>query len=311
VTPGQTYWRCIVPARRLPAKVLAFQRDDVQDTDPVSFPRQEGTAVWCYITHLPKGILMAAMQEQGIRCLVEVDDNYIVGAPHGLSKWTREMYDEHVKYVKFSDGVIVSTENLAGWYSKLNKNVWVCPNSVEPSDWPVPEKKDDGVLRIGWAASHSHIADAPLVRRALRWAAEQKDVEVWVYGIGDAVKFPGRVRKVKWTDNLADYRKSLSLCDVHICPLVPNAWADGKSDVKALEACMAGAWPIVSSAEPYKPWHDRTMVATTAKDWETALRWVVRNREKVPQLAAEARDYVLSERTIEKNVGAWKEAVCG
>src|SRR5690348_12868444 len=88
VTPGQTYWRCIVPARRLPAKVLAFQRDDVQDTDPVSFPRQEGTAVWCYITHLPKGILMAAMQEQGIRCLVEVDDNYIVGAPHGLSKWT-------------------------------------------------------------------------------------------------------------------------------------------------------------------------------------------------------------------------------
>jgi hypothetical protein len=145
----------------------------------------------------------------------------------------------------------------------------------------------------------------------LRWAADQPNVEVWVFGIGDIYKFGGAVKKAPWTDNLDDYRASLGRCDVMICPLIETEWSRYKSDLKAMEAVMAGAWPIVSTATAYRPWHDRTMTCTTAKDWQDAIRWAVRHRDEIPALAAKAREYVLGERTIEKNIHLWKEAVSG
>lgn len=298
-----------------------FDNRDLAEKDgEIIFPRQVGAAVWQFAGNATKGVLMAAMQEQGTRVLMEADDNYIVGADMTGPSWQhrldrtpadRHSYEAHVKLCRFADGIIVSTENLAGWYEGLNDNVYVCPNAIDPVDWPEPAKKDDGVLRIGWAASHSHIVDAPLVRRALAWASEQRNVEVWVYGIGDIVKFPGAVKRVPWTDTLEDYRASLSLCDVHLCPLGETQWAAGKSDLKALESTMAGAWPIVSGATAYKPWHDRTMVCKTAKDWRNALQWCIGHRDEIKGLAAEAMDYVSSHRLMKNTAPLWREAVTG
>jgi glycosyltransferase involved in cell wall biosynthesis len=167
---------------------------------------------------------------------------------------------------------------------------------------------DDGVLRIGWAASHSHFVDAPLVRRAFRWAAQQKNVEVWVFGIGDVYKFGAGVKKVGWTDDQDEYRARQARCDVMVCPLRETEWSRYKSDLKALEAVAAGAWPIVSTATAYKPWHDRTMTCTTAKEWEYALKWVIRHRDEIPSLYAKAREYVVGERLIEKTIDNWRQA---
>lgn len=319
LSPGTNYWRCQVPARHLPGQVLNFEKGDLvsDETYGAIIPRQKGAAIWPFAGNTTRGILMAAQREQGFRVLMEADDNYILGADLRISQWADTVeeadgghsYEAHAKLCKWVDGIIVSTENLAGHYSKLNKNVYVCPNSIDVNDWPEPEKPNDGILRIGWAAAHNHIPDVPLVARALKWAAEQKDVEVYVYGIGDVVKFRGGVQSIPFTDDLAAFRKSLSLCDVHICPVRRTPWSAGKSDIKALEAAMAGAWPIVASAEPYKPWHDRTMTCSSAKDWQRALRWVVLHRDEISQLAAEARDYVLSERTIGDSVHLWREAI--
>jgi hypothetical protein len=98
---------------------------------------------------------------------------------------------------------------------------------------------------------------------------------------------------------------------VHVCPLEETRWSAGKSDLKALEATAAGAWPIVSSATPYKPWHDSTIACTTAKDWLAALKWTVLHRDEIPALAAEARNYVMSERLIEHSKHLWEEAING
>jgi glycosyltransferase involved in cell wall biosynthesis len=262
---------------------------------------------------------MAGIKEQGHRVLMEADDNYVLGVdPRIRGRDWRETiadaqgnhsYEAHTKLCKWVDGIIVSTDNLAAHYSKLNPNIYVCPNSIDPEDWPEPEKPNDGVLRIGWAASHSHLLDVPLIKQAFRWAADQPNVEVHVYGIGDIAKFPGGVKKVGWTDNLTDYRKSLALCDIHVCPLEDTPWSAGKSDLKALEAAMAGAWPIVSTATPYKPWHDRTIACGSKKDWTNALKWAVLHRDEIPALAAEAKDYVTSTRLIEHSKHLWEEAI--
>lgn len=263
---------------------------------------------------------MAAMMEQGIRVLMEADDNYTMPTDGLTGGWVpridrktdRHSYEAHIKLCKQVDGITVSTDNLASYYTKLNSNVYVCPNALDPADWDFPNQKPhDGILRIGWGGSHSHMVDAPLVQKAFRWAADQKDVEVWVFGLGDAAKFPYKVKKAPWTDDQDEYRRLLSTCDVHVCPLYETHWSAGKSDWKALDAAMAGAWPIVSKATAYKPWHDRTMTCETEKDWMTALKWVVRHRDEIPRLAKEAKDYVTSERLIEHTIPLWREAVTG
>lgn len=73
---------------------------------------------------------------------------------------------------------------------------------------------------------------------------------------------------------------------------------------------MAGALPIVSEAEPYRPWFGRVPVAASPDDFVELVQWAYEHRAEVREQAATARAYVLSERTIEESVGRWREA-CG
>jgi len=319
-SPGSYYWRCKTPAKRLPGQVLWFTDSDLaEENGRIVFPRQRGAAIWQFPGNATTGTLIAGMQEEGIRVFVELDDSYLHRPETMSSDWQEELdrspadrysFEAHRRICEFVDGIIVSTPELAELYGQVNPNVHVCPNSMVPEDWPEPAApQEDGVLRIGWPGSHSHLHDAPLVRRAFRWVAEQRNVEVWVVGIGDIYKFPGAVKRVPWIDNQDDYRAALGRLDVIVCPLIETKWSRYKSDLKALEAGMVGAWPIVSTAAPYAEWQHRTMTCTTAKDWEHALRWVVRHRDEIPALAAGTRNYVLSERTIDHSIGRWKEAI--
>jgi hypothetical protein len=323
-TEGSSYWRCEIPARHLPGRVNKLIPADIEETkDGLRFPHQAGqTAIWQFSGSATRGILMAEMQEQGYRVLMEVDDNYLEAAPY-MPAWQIDFarggntedgdlssIAAHTRIAGWCDGVIVSTPFLAERYARVNDQVYVCPNSVDPDDWPDPLPREDDVLRIGWAASHSHFVDAPLARRALKWAVKQPNVKVYL--IGYQPQWRGPFLRVPWTDNLADYCKQLInlKLDVGLCPLLPGVWADAKSDVKALEYAMAGAMPVMSMVEPYRPWFDKSfcLLAKNPKGWENALRWCVLHRDEVRAMAAEARLHVLAERTIRDSIGAWREA---
>lgn len=284
-------------------------------------PRQLGdAAIWSYAGNATRGILMAAQRNAGYKVLLEVDDNYTIGAPqvpgHEHGDWRRKLdrttddkhsNEAHIRLAQIVDGVIVTTEKLAESYRKLNEHVYVCPNSVELTDWEEPEKLDDGVLRIGYAASHSHWWDVAEIERACSWAAHQPRVEVCFFGLRRQWTFPHW--HAEWVSDLPAYRRSLQRLDVGLCPLRPNPWIDCKSDIKAMEYAMAGALPIVSNTVPYEPWLERVPVATTAKEFLKAVKWAVANRDGVRELAAQAKAYVTSERTIEQSIDTWKEAV--
>lgn len=326
-SPGCAYWRCFVPAKQFPGNVIKFKgagpNVDIYETNDgkIVFPRVHGnTVIAQFPGNATGGTLIATMQDEGIRVLVDVDDSYLRYPDVHGGEWQIELdrngatdrfsFEAHARICSWADGIIVSTDTLADEYSHVNDNIWVCPNSVDPDDWPEPEKPDDGILRIGWAASHSHIIDAPLVRRALDWASRQPKVEVYVYGIGERYKFTGAVKKVGWTDDLAEYRRSLARCDIHLCPLIETDWSRHKSDIKAMEAAMAGAWPIVSTATPYREWQDLTIACTSAKQWEQAIKYAVKHRDSIPELAADAKRYVLEKRQIKNSIHLWRDAVC-
>jgi hypothetical protein len=324
-TAGVNYYRADMPAKHLPGKTVRFESRDLQPRgDDYWFPRQEGgTAVWMFPGNMTRAIAMAQMKtELGLRVLVEVDDNYTVSPPMpGLSKWVSHIdrsgqdnhsYEAHGKIVEtIADGVIVSTERLAEVYGRLHESVFVCPNSVDPADWPQeePPHQPDGILRVGWAGSASHGYDLADIRRALDFAARQPDVEVVVMGQLD----PGvKHRRIEWTESLAEYRSSVSQIDVMLCPLRSNAWSDCKSDVKALEAAMGGACAVVSRTEPFRRWWDGDApgyVADSPKDFVKVVKHLVDHRDEVRETARLAREYALTVRNIDRSITAWREAI--
>ena len=75
------------------------------------------------------------------------------------------------------------------------------------------------------------------------------------------------------------------------------------------EQADAGALPICSATANYAAWQDRfTPSPSTPAEWLEAVQWAVANRDEVRELAAEARAYVLAERSIDRTIGLWREA---
>lgn len=329
-TPGTTYVRCFLPARYVNGQCLGLRNYDLDwdhDLDRVIVARQKGnTSVWQFLGDDWRSRIAFALQDQGVRILMEVDDNYT--QPHpvypgqkvawhrtikesqkiGGSGYSNEM---HRRLIPEMDGVIVSTPYLRRIYLEYHDDVFLCPNTVDPDDWTDLAEKDPDVLRIVYSGSKSHIRDTPMVKKALKWASRQKGVEVWLQGVGkDDWTF---AQKQPWSDSLAEYRHHLGRFDVGVAPLVGGEWANGKSDLKALEYAMAGVLPLLALEEPYRPWFDRPeyLVESSEEAWVDKLKWVVRNRDAIPELTRRAQTYVMNERTTEANAWRWRKALNG
>lgn len=265
---------------------------------------------------------MRGMRQLGIPVLVEVDDNYLIPPSHGMSQWAHtratangdHSYQAHMEIVANEcDGVIVSTPFLRDIYRKVNPLVSVCPNAIDPEEWADDGDDSSGRprgdrLTIGYAAPFSHQPDLSLVRRALlskRVVDGGRDFNRVLIG---ELRHPN-AEHVPWTNDLAEYRRNLQLLDVGLCPLKPTAWNRCKSDIKAMEYAMSGALPIVQKAEAYRDWYGIVPTCETAKDWERAVQWCVRNPDRVTEMAKAAKEFVLAEKTINRHIDKWEEAI--
>jgi hypothetical protein len=318
------HWRCDIPARHLPAQSVSLKAslmDWDMEKDQIVLRHHRGVGVWQFLGDDFRSRVAFALQDQGVRTMMEVDDLYLYSPPRSVGSrgaWastpeegrkTGLMYnhEEHRILTPQFDGIICSTESLAREYREFNDNIYVCPNSIDTADWHErPDRKDD-VFRIGYYGGSSHLHDWPLVKKALKWASRQKGVEVVMLGFAP----PGSsYRTYPWTDDLRAARENLYTLDLGVAPLKQGRFSNGKSDIKAMEYAMAGACPLMQQAEPYGPWK-HMFPDLMIEDWEDAIRYCVKNQDECRDYAKMAKTYVLRERTIEKNVHLWKEAILG
>ena len=320
-TPATTYWRCELPAKFLPGRVMPahlcrayvdgdekLQTPDVENGNAiVQFPGDNGTAV-----------VLMALEAQGKKLFVEVDDYYLDSSDqlwHKKSGWgdtigqVPHTTEGHRWISEHAYGVIVTTPRLAEAYREVNDNVFVCRNSIDPSDWPPYVKPRDNTFRIGWYASGSHDRDESMVRKAMAWASRQPNVEIVTIGINP----PWAINRTwaPWRNDFKEQRPELMKLDVGIAPLVMTPMTEYRSDVKALEYAMGGAMPILQAEAPYAEWRDVPFarMCWTPDDWMDALKWAVRNQDEVRARGAQAREFVLRERTFETEIEKWKEAI--
>jgi hypothetical protein len=295
-------------------------------------PRKRGINIWQFLGDFARSQVALEMARiHGERVLMELDDNYLVCAPYlknlpnrpwadtiaeaeeNMRRGVGSMYSHemHRKIAPMFDALIVATEYLADKYDKYNDNIYVCPNSIDPVDWQYEKPADDGIFRIVYYGSYSHRRDTPLITKAMKWAAKQPGVEIWVQGFDPKDwSFPHRV--VPWTYDLPVARENLFRFDLGMSPVVANPWSNAKSDLKGLEYSMAGVMPLMSDTVSYADFkrHDADLVVKDG-DWMEVIKHYVKNQDIVKEKAASAKKWVLDNRTIDKSIHLWREAISG
>jgi len=349
---GTDDWRCRIPARHLPGTGPL----SLESHDPITDQRGD-VAIWQLPGEADALEAMHKQKQAGIRVLIDADDCQLGGDTFDIFLYPfsaspraiREWQSRHKAAVKLADALVVSTPSVARSYSFWNQNAYICPNSIDPDDWPAPVKPDDGIFRIGFAGTDYHLDDLELVKSALAWASEQDGVEVLLLGAdptgytkaecesrnrllsgrgkrgGEALSHyskheAARARRLaSWQFEhrripilpLREYRRALAVLDVGLAPLADLRWNRSRSDSKAIDYALNLALPVCADAAAYEWWRDKPMpLARDADHFLELVQWCVANRDEVRELAGQARAYVLAERTIEGNVWRWREA-CG
>ena len=107
----------------------------------------------------------------GILTFMDIDDHWSPGTHHPAHRQIKASgVDKLISNNLISArNIITTTEIFAEEMSKLNKNIYVIPNAIDPSEkqfTPNPVKAER--IRIGWLGGSSHLEDLKLLKGMVR-----------------------------------------------------------------------------------------------------------------------------------------------
>ena len=114
---------------------------------------------------------MAAMNERlkklGIISIMDLDDYWAPGPHHPAHLLIKqsEMDKKIVENLKTAEYITTTTPIFADEIKKLNKNVFVLPNAIDPNEAQfVPNLEPSNKIRIGWLGGSSHEKDLEILK---------------------------------------------------------------------------------------------------------------------------------------------------
>ena len=115
--------------------------------------------------NLPK--LLERCDELGVETVIDIDDHWSPGPDHPAWQIIKQnnLDKKIANNIKVSRNVTTTTSVFADEISKLNKNVFVLPNAINPEEKQYqsnPEKSDR--IRIGWLGGSSHMKDLEILK---------------------------------------------------------------------------------------------------------------------------------------------------
>ena len=271
---------------------------EFEDIDVVVYQRQSNNSS---LTHL------RAMKKMGKRVYVEHDD--LICGDTGLQRVNKIYSDPKRRELleticRESDGVIVSTEYLVQFFSNLNDNIQVCPNSIDPDFWQWQDVRASD-LSVGFAGSSSHVRDfkhVPTWSMAKRWP---------MTFMGITVSSTPETNVIPWV-RLMDYPKCLSgAFTIGLAPLKRNDFNASRSALKWLEYSMAGIATVAEDFGPYDIIRNGIDGFRINGEWIEAIECMVSNPELSESLVLSAQDRILRDFTIQSGVLKWQEAFTG
>ena len=198
----------------------------------------------------------------------------------------------HVKKLcKYAHKLSVGNDYLAAYGMQFNTNVIINPTTIDTENYHNQIKQQDSKeFVIGWTGTHSTLRY--LAEMIPMFQALEKEFDFKLVVISD--KNPefklNSFEFVQWTKE--SEINDLLRFNVGLMPLTMDKWANGKCGFKALQYMSLGVPALVSPVGVNTQIVDHGIngfVCDTKEEWESALRTLLSNREKVKELAQNSR----------------------
>lgn len=232
--------------------------------------------------------------------------------------------DNFKRFCSFTDIVNVSTaittttqylkDRISENTTRPKDDIFVNPNSIDFSLFrPVPKKvKDHKKIRIGWAASDSHILEGRLtldIYRELK--RRRKDFTFVILGNIEKLRFSSVDYEIEWHEfvDLEVYPLKLASLelDIGICPLTDDSFNHSKSALKWSEYSAVGFPSVCSDVTPYKVIKDGKdgLLAKDVSSFVDKLELLMDNPKLRNDITQNSYDRNYSDFNIDKNCYKW------
>jgi glycosyltransferase involved in cell wall biosynthesis len=301
-----------------------MQAKAVLDADVVVFHRPND--------HRSKDIALH-LRSVGKKIVMDNDDTYKGIDTQKLGLKFKQVDQAVDDFVKIADMVTCSTEYLAQEYRKINPNVVVLPNCVDPLDWPEPERNEGEKVRIGFVGSVALNNDFDEFKPTLMELNKRSDVQLVLFSLPPKIPATEQMVQKLYKDDyefwlnlnvewqpfvmMEDYAETLNnlKLDIMVIPRKDDYFNRCKSNIKFLESSMLEI-PVVAQGfedgnSPYQSDPDDASHMSVVVDnskWMEALDPLIADREKRRTMGKIAREYVLNKYDIALNISKWERA---
>lgn len=240
------------------------------------------------------------------------DDPFLINDAHPDKDLIQAKKFMRERLVRMADHIIVSTEPIKQSVKSFNPYVTVIPNAIDPKIWEVKKKKkNDGIIRIGWIASGSHVAEFPIILEVFSELRDKyKNVEFHFAGITMEDFEENRVFHHRGTASYLDFPQwyaNLGI-DISVAPLLDTPFNRAKSNIKWMEASMLEIPTVASDVLPYQCIKQgRTgYLAKTKGQFIKHLSWLIENKELREKIGKQAKQEILDNWTTDKFLHLYK-----
>jgi hypothetical protein len=334
---GSVYYRVAEPARAVREAGLdvdvhvrhglttsMIRTDDGQPV--VADVDAEGADV--VVMQLPKTVEMLQclrlLQAKGVAVVVEIDD-LLSGVPFGHMGHSGLVRAGKARVAlecaREADMVTLSTAALLGEYATHGRGAVIAnalPRRI--AELPPAYERTPDVITVGWTGNvMGHPYDLQEMGSGLQQALDRTAGSSRFMVLGQKWDIRSRLGlseepdEVQWMDDTDAYATAIGeLFDVGIAPLRIDRFNECKSWLKPLEYSARGVFCVRARSTEYERL-GLGAPARSIKDWVKWLDVAIQDTDRRHELAAAAREQVLSshltEHRVEQWVAAWRSAL--
>lgn len=280
-------------------------------------------------------------KQMGKKVVYEMDDDlWTVNQDNPSVAISAEKRWQYEHIIQEADAVTTTTEFLANKIRKWNKNVFVCPNSIDFNHY-LPRLKQSKELLVGYSGAASHWKDLEIIIDPILELQGKYDFTFVLQGMvssplesevyimrqllalklnpekarymESAVALWEKLRKIKFyhTPFYVPYlhAQALRRCDLDIglAPLMDNEFNRGKSCLKFYEYASVGTVTLASDVLPYNK-EVGYCAKNNHKEWVKKLEKLIVDEKFRKELLDKQQNWVKENRDIAKISMLWEKA---
>ena len=273
--------------------------------------------------------LLNDIRRNKTKFIYALDDNFLNLNPEELDfKLTKEMLDTVKYFLTNADGIIVTTDVLKEQFLEYNPQILVVPNMLDERLFSssAPELVSNAEIVVGYMGTNTHNGDLQLVMPAMQEIRKTFPGRIQFQVVGVTAKeetlraleaLPAKVlspdARLHTYDKFVPWFQANTHWDIGLCPLLDTPFNRCKSDIKFLDYGAAGIPGVYSRVLTYDSTvqHRVTgyLAENTVGSWVEGLTQLINDIDLRHQVAANARNYVISQRTVKASAGILIRAI--